>query len=67
MLLGDIREGIPNDVMGSSVTSSLGSLLISRAHLALVLTYKSIHVHKSTKNDDFLHSGTLDTIMDDQC
>ena len=44
--------------------SSLGSPLI---YIVLVLTYKSIHVHKSAQNDKFWHSGTSDIGMNDQC
>ena len=47
MILG--RES-PNDITGSLMTSSLGSPLIS---LALVSTYKSIHVNKNAKKYDF--------------
>ena len=40
---------------------SLGSPLIS---IALVLTYKSIYVHKNAENNDFCCPGTLDTCME---
>ena len=45
------------------MTSSLGRNLICKA----LVSTKPIHVHKSVENDDFWHSGTLGTCMDDQC
>ena len=45
------------------MTSSLGSTLIFK----VLVSTKSLHVHKSTKNDDIWSSDTLDTCTDDQC